>query len=350
MAITIYDIAARVGFSHTAVSAALNGREVKAGIGPEAAKKIRAMALKMGYRKDPLAHAVVSGKTKIIGVITANPEKEFIGKILRGALIAATRRGYLLRILSLLDEADFTLGKAFDQCLEYRAAGVYCCGIGLEDLPARDRRKGRWKMPEKLCVAHTHCFPDLGGVRLDSDDVQGARLGVLHLLSLGHRRIAFLAGPPGNPSSDERLDGYRQAMAVAGVTVPKACIQHGNWLLDQTAEATRRLLSQTPRPTAIFCANDPMAAVVVQVATAMGYAVPQRLSVLGFSDHVIAQFVVPQLTTVAQPYRAVGQQAIEMLADVAEGKRDPSDMRPALLPTRLVIRASTAAPTETFSA
>lgn len=342
MAVTIYDIAAQAGVSHTAVSAVVNGRVHQARIGAATAARIRAVAQRLGYQRNALAHAVVSGRTRIIAIITSEPEKEFIGRFLHGALAVASDRGYLLHLQSVSAATNLTLATALDRAAAYRPVGLYLCAL---DDAACDRmvaaRLARL-VGEHLPVVHTHCRSGLPGAAVDSDDEQGAAQAVRHLAGLGHRRIAYLGGVKGQRSSEERLAGFRRALADIPLT---ACgIACTDWRWDTSLAAARRLLKRPRRPTAILCASDSIAAAALHAARDLGLAVPGDLSLVGFTDQEVGQFVAPHLTTVDQPHHEIGRQAVTAILDVAEREGMAPAIATRRLATHLLIRASTAPP------
>ncbi|MBN6050323.1 LacI family DNA-binding transcriptional regulator, partial [Nonomuraea sp. RK-328] len=166
----------------------------------------------------------------------------------------------------------------------------------------------------------------------------GARSAVEHLIGLGHRRVAVVTGRPGVPCAVERLAGYRQAMAGAGLPVDPRWEVCGNFLSDEALRATHELLDRLPvPPTAVFACSDAMAAGVCQALAERGRRVPADVSVVGFDDSVAAAHVTPPLTTVRQPWNGLGAAALTALLSADAPAR-------VELPTTLVVRASTAAP------
>ena len=139
------------------------------------------------------------------------------------------------------------------------------------------------------------------------DNAAGGVLAAQHLLSLGRRRIACLAGPQGLDISAERVEGMRQALADASMALPERLLRYADFTSAGGYEAARALLSQGEVPDGIFCCNDLMAIGALRAAAELGIAVPQALSVVGFDDIDLARFVHPPLTSVAQNTRRLGQ-------------------------------------------
>jgi DNA-binding LacI/PurR family transcriptional regulator len=342
MATTIYDIADAAGVSSTAVSAVLGGRGKQARIGQATAERILALAHRLGYERNDLAHAVVSGRTRLIAIITRDPTHEYIGRLIHGALAAATQRNYLLHLQSAPDEANVDLARAFAQCRAYRPVGVFLNSLDWMVDGAGPDAAG--PMGGRIPIINSHCQRGVPGIAIDSDDALGTAQAVAHLRGLGHRRIAFLGGPRGQRSSDERRAAFRAAMAAAGIPVPTAYDTGSGWAWEPAATATQRLLARASRPTAIVCANDCLAVVAMQIARDRGLEVPRDLSLVGFSDEIVGQFVRPRPTTVIQPFHEIGHAAVSAIIDVAEGRLRIGDLAERRLPTTLAIRGTSAPP------
>jgi LacI family transcriptional regulator len=166
----------------------------------------------------------------------------------------------------------------------------------------------------------------------------GATQATRHLLSLGHRRIGVIAGPPGWVATQERLRGYHAALAGAGVLPDESLVRYSNFRLDGGREQAAALLDRPDPPTAVFAFNDGMAVGVMREAAARGLKVPGDLSVVGFDDTVEATVTVPELTTVRQPLAELGRTAVSVLLRQLGNRRfEPLRIE---LETRLVVRDS----------
>jgi LacI family transcriptional regulator len=177
---------------------------------------------------------------------------------------------------------------------------------------------------------------------VESDNFAGALQATNHLIELGHRRIAFVAGRPDLRSSIRRSDGYRRALADAGIPFDPSLVGVGRYLRESTHEPAVALLSRRDRPTAIFAANDLSAIAIIEVAASLGLSVPGDLSVIGFDDVPEASRLNPPLTTIRQPMQRLGAAAAGLLVSLMNGERpEETHLR---LPTRLVRRTTTAPP------
>ena len=179
------------------------------------------------------------------------------------------------------------------------------------------------------------------------DDVEAARRATTHLLQLGHKDIAYLGDRLGLHSDAQRLAGYGIALEEAGVPFRPELVVRGDGLPDGCIEGVNNLLSLRTRPTAIFCYNDMSALSALRVSFERGLRVPDDLSVIGFDDLFFASYLQPPLTTIRQPRREMGQQAMEMIVALLAGKEIRS--RQIRVDGELIVRGSTAKPCVTHS-
>jgi LacI family transcriptional regulator len=179
---------------------------------------------------------------------------------------------------------------------------------------------------------------DHPSAKVEMDDEAAARDMTEHLIALGHRAIAFIAGHPEHSSSRVRLNGFRSALAAHHIAADAVMVEQGFNTAQSGAEAARRLLDRTDRPTAIIASNDDMAAGVLLVAHELGLSVPRQLSVAGFDDTQLASIVWPALTTIHQPSYDMAYTATDLLIRLVRQQEVP---RVTLLNYQLVIRGST---------
>jgi DNA-binding LacI/PurR family transcriptional regulator len=179
------------------------------------------------------------------------------------------------------------------------------------------------------------------GYSIEADNLGGGREATQHLLDLGHRRIAYIAGPVEEWDSVERQRGYEEALRAHGLVVDPALIVRGNGWPEGGKEAIRQLLALPTPPTAVFCYNDVTALGAMRAAWAAGLRVPQDLSVVGFDDIDLAHCFEPPLTTIAQPTRQMGEKAVQMVLNLVAGAEFVEN---CVLPSLLVVRESTMPP------
>jgi LacI family transcriptional regulator len=183
---------------------------------------------------------------------------------------------------------------------------------------------------------------DLPQVEVDAvltDNQLGGFLATRHLIELGHKRIACIAGPSSITPSAERIIGYRRALEEAGLSYDENLILRGDYHAQSGMAITQTILKMSPRPTAIFAMNDLMALGALRAAAEANCSVPGDLAVVGYDDLELAQFTNPSLTTIAQPKKEIGAQAVNLLVDrMSHKSRPPSRL---VLPPELIVRRST---------
>lgn len=351
--VTMGDVAARAGVSQATVSFVLGGTSDKLKISPQTRERVLEVARELGYQRNQFARAMVTGKSRIIGVLTAPHSGENIINILTGAMEATSQNDYLLKVLHLSYDGvdDATIAR----CLAWRLAGALIVGLSEE---AHSRLNVAF-YENKIPVALIDNVPPLEwGVRVRSDDEQGIRQVMSHLTALGHRRIAFVGGRRGS-LSEWRERSFRAALADAGLSAPAHWIRHSSWGDQKIMEAEVRALFEESKgmlPTAVICSADTVALVVLRIARSLGLRLPADLSVTGYSNGALSEFVDPPLTTIDQAFHEMGRlAALEVIgcAESSDGEssdgesRKPNEMiahRDIQIPTRLIERGSTAPP------
>jgi LacI family transcriptional regulator len=168
------------------------------------------------------------------------------------------------------------------------------------------------------------------------DNIGAAAAMTAHLVALGHRRIAFVAGHRSYATSGQRMSGYLSALQAAGIAIDLALVRQGDFGFESGAQACESLLAADDPPTAVFASSDTMAAGAVQAAHRLGVAIPHRLSIAGFDDTALASFTWPPLTTIRQPIRRLAHEAADLLLAGAPGTVEARE-----LPFELVVRQST---------
>lgn len=343
--VTMNDVAAHAGVSQTTVSYVLNGRTMGVNIPGGTREQVLEAARTLGYQRNALARAMVTGKSRTLGVVISPGiyRREPATCILAGALEAASQNDYLFKILPLSENGveDAVVAR----CVEWRLAGVMAVSIEEET----QRRLHDAFCQKEIAFAVVDGAPMLHrGFHVLSDDEQGVRQVVSHLTALGHRRIAFLGGRPGSLSK-WRERSFRAALADAGLSAPAHWIRHTTWSDPKVIEAEVRALFQESGdrfPTAIACSADTIAMIVLRVARSLGLRLPDDLSVTGYSNASLSGFVDPPLVTVDQSFQEMGHAAALQIIGLAESDDADGNLvsSETLLPTRLIERASTAPP------
>lgn len=350
--VTMSKIAERVGVSQATVSYVLNNRNNGISIRPETRQRILDTASEMGYRRNDLARAMVTGKNFVLGFLTRNPGDEGAARMMVGAQEEANRGGYFIKLLPVPADGDYRA--CIERSIEQRLAGILVQNLAPAMLELLRTEAHRYNIPVVLI---DDVPPEAWATRVTSDDELGIREAIAHLRELGHRRIGFVAAQAHSVLSQARTAAFRAAMAEAGLNAPDAHICWTDWRkADVIEREVGRLLSGPgDKPTALLCAGDLIAMTTLRTARQLGFALPQQLSVVGFADFLMAEFADPPLTTIAQPFEAMGRAAVQALlergvpaasaadlpVETAPGAGEPA---PILLPAHLKIRASTARP------
>lgn len=326
---TIHDVAKAAGVSVSTVSKAVNGRY---GIADATVQRVLDAVKQLGYESSLVASSMRARRTGVIGVLLADFEP-FSAEILKGVGSAVHDTAFDLLAYS---GSHLGAGDGWERRSLSRLSGTL---IDAAIMVTPTVVSAGTEIPVVAIDPHTG-RADLPTV--ESDSFGGALTATRHLIELGHRRIGFLAGRPDLRSAGLRDAGYRRALSDAGIPLDPSLVGIGRYELDVTRESARIMLSAESRPTAIFAANDLSAIAVIDVAHELGLRVPDDLSVIGFDDVPEATRRALPLTTIQQPMRRLGAVAADMVFTLLSGQE--VDEMHAILPTRLVVRATTAPP------
>ena len=286
----------------------------------------------LGYRPNTAARALVTGRSRIVGVICHRTSLYGPSAALLGIEQSARDAGYSVLIVGI-DRLDAAmLQEAVHGLHRQGAAGV---AIIAPQLALSDAMRDA---PHQLPAVALWGRADSGVPNIASDEVAGAAVATRHLLGLGHATVWHLAGPPGRYGAGERERGWRMALAEAGVAPPPPLI--GDWSARSGYLAGQELLRRRAA-TAVFAASDQMAIGLLRALHEGGRHVPRDISVIGFDDLPESAFLIPPLTTMRQDFTSLGAAAVRTLLAIIE-QDDP--LRDTVLPAELVVRASTGPP------
>lgn len=335
---TISDVANHAGVSPMTVSRVLNSEnKVKAATKERVLNAIKAL----NYEPNISARALAGKRNYNIGLIYTEPSGFYWSELLVGILEGLSHVGHQLRVHKLPRKLQKKDLEAFDNFVKRRVDGL------IVPPPLSDERRLR-----DILIDEDKPYILLSGLnargqskRVCIDDYAAAKAITKHLIGLGHKRIAHISGDMEQYSSNERVRGYKEALTEAGIALDDKLIRGGDFSYLSGQVASRALLEEGNRPSAIFAANDDMAAASIAVAMANGLSVPLDVSIAGFDDSPLAQALSPKLTTVQQPITDMAGQAVDSLLKLLIGKE--GDDQKILMPHKLVIRESTAAPEET---
>ena len=337
MRVSIKDIAKAAGVSHPTVSRALSDSPL---ISEETKVRIQRLAQEMGYSPNALARGLVTRQTYSVGVVVTTIADPFVAEIVQGIEATAHDHGYTVILCNSESTPEREIASV-EMLRSERVDGVIVTAsrVGALYLEYLEQIGG----PIVLINNHNE---ESGRYTfsVSVDNRHGGRLAAEHLVQLGHRRIAYVAGPANHSSDLDRLAGYRQALVKGGIEPDPAWVVPGNGRPDGGEEALQTILALDPRPTAVFCYNDMTAIGLIHAAQQAGLAIPQDMAVVGFDDILFASYLYPPLTTVAQPKVEMGQQAMHMMLSLITAKEESEeDLANVIVKGKLIVRASSGA-------
>ena len=301
---------------------------------------VNAAIQKLGYAPNRAARSLAGAEELRIGLLYSNPSAAYLSEFLVGGLEQASRANLQLMVEQC--DVDAEEMKAAEHFIRIGIDGVILppplcdSGFVIDML-----QKAGIPM---VVVASGKPRSDISAVSID--DERAAFDMTCHLAKLGHRRIAFIAGNPNQTASGRRLDGYKRGLEHCGIPFRPELVAEGLFTYRSGLDAAERLLDIAEPPSAIFAANDDMAAAAVAVAHRHGLDVPGDITVCGFDDTPLATTIWPELTTIHQPIRDMSKAAMELLASEIRARRGP--LRPSpkhmQLDYTFVRRQSDAAP------
>jgi LacI family transcriptional regulator len=329
---TIREVAEHAGVSYATVSHVINNTRL---VTQETRARVLEAMATLNYRPNALARSLRQGKTNTIGLVLPDSANPFFAEISRSIEDEAFKQGYSVFLCNT--ELD-TQRELFyvDVLSKKQVDGIIFVAAG-DQADSLDFLVQR-NMPVVMIDRNV---PNVEVDAVLTDNELGGLLATRHLLALGHTHIACIGGPSSITPSAERIIGYRRALEEAGLPYDESLVLRGDYHPQSGMEITHSLLKMNPRPTAVFALNDLMALGALRAAAEAGCSVPKDLAVVGYDDLDIARFANPPLTTIAQPKKEVGVQAVNILVDrMSRKNRPPSRI---VLPPELIVRRSTQA-------
>jgi DNA-binding LacI/PurR family transcriptional regulator len=331
---TMNDVARVADVSIATVSHVINGTRF---VSPERVDRVQAAMRELDYTPDATARSLRVGRTDTIGLVIPDNSNPFFAELARWIEDAGFEAGYTT-ILANSNERPYRERRYINTLLSKRVDGLIITPTAESDDQALVASLRKAQIP--IVVMDRDVALPMADVVL-YDNAAGSGDVARHLLGLGHTAFACVAGPPGVPA--ERLDGFRASLREAGVTVDDDAVVAGDFHFAGGREATAKLLATGKPFTALFAANDLMAAGAIRALTEHGLGVPQDVSVVGFDDAPIAEMISPPLTTVRQPLQDMADVAVSLLLARVSNHAGSARAR-RVLRTSLVVRESTAPP------
>jgi DNA-binding LacI/PurR family transcriptional regulator len=342
--VSMIDVARGAGVSQKTVSRVVNGEPH---VSPALRERVQREIDRLGFRPNESARALVTRRSRRIGIITTGTSYFGPAAVLSGLERAARRAGYFVSVVQADEEDEDEARRSVTHLVSQGVDGI------VVSAPAGSVRLAAHVPPgiPLLCVEYpadtADCSPrDATAVVVGNDDVAGARIATEYLLGLGHRTVHHLAGPPGWAVTGHREDGWRAALRAAGAFPPPLPPRHGDWSAVSGCRAARELLAEAGdgEITAIFVANDQMAIGAMYAIERAGRRVPGDISIAGFDDVPEAAYLSVPLTTIRQDFDAIAEQGMHRLIAAMAGAPTPPDAAPARVPVELVVRDSSALP------
>lgn len=334
----MHDVARLANVSIATVSAVVNG---KGGVSAKREALVREAMATLDYHPDLVARSLKMGSTNVIGMVVPDVMNQFYTEAMRGVEDEARASGYLLMLCNSNEDAEHEhhlLGMLFSQ----RVDGVL---LASSDSTAAFDRQIKRRFP----IVFIDRVPEGVNERVvTTDNVNAAYEATKHLISLGHERIAIIAGRLPMSTGHDRVEGFRKAMQEAHLPIREEYFQRGDFSLESGSQCGDALMNLDTPPTAIFSSNNMMTLGLMRSLANLSVKCPQDVSVVSFDDFDWAANFSPKLTTVAQPAYEIGRQAMQMLFRLIKTAKE-KDLPPEaslILPAELRIRESTAPPAE----
>lgn len=332
--VTIHDVARHAGVSPMTVSRVINS---ETNVRDETRARVTASIKALRYSPNLAARSLASADTVHIGILYANSTAAYLSELLLGSLEQSSLSGCQL-VLEQCEDLE-SERKAVQRLI---AGGVDGVILPAPLCDSEDALKTviSASIPAVLVTSGR---PAPGFPAVSINDFEAAREMTRHLLSQGHRRIAFINGHPGHTASGQRFRGFMEGMTEAGFAVNADQVAQGFFTYRSGLEAAERLLTNGFNPTAIFASNDDMAAATMAVAHRKGLDVPGDIAIAGFDDTPLATMIWPELTTVRRPISDMAREAVRLLIEQVRAKRSgtPQPVKHTLLNFTLVKRDST---------
>jgi LacI family repressor for deo operon, udp, cdd, tsx, nupC, and nupG len=321
---TIKDVAKLAGVSTATVSRAMVTPDK---VSAKNRKKVELAIAECGFTPNAIARNLRTSESKIVVVILPDIANMFFADIVRGIQLVADKQGFKV----LLGDSVHTVKQAEDYINLVRTRQADGIISLTAELPSSIKDDS--SIPMVMACEYFEGFP-IPTVRVDN--AGSAKRATEYLLELGHTRIGCITGPMENPICGDRKSGHISAKSQVGIEIDDACFESGDFSFHSGYAAFQRLAAQYEM-TALFCFNDMMALGAMRAAIEMGIEVPKQLSIVGFDDLLFAEYTTPQLTTIRQPQKQIGETAMTVLTKLLKGDSVPQDN---VIPTQLLVRNS----------
>lgn len=329
---TIHDVALDAKVSPTTVSRYINNR---IDLPAATAARIDAAIAKLDYRPNLLAKRLSTGRTEAIGLVAPEIREPFFAELASAVEDEADRHGYTIFMSSTRSDRQreiASLNRLHDRHVD---------GLIMMTNTPDDGTLARLIGERRNVVLIDEDIPGVQVPRVFVENEIGAYAATRHLIDAGHQRIAYVGGPHGLYSVEQRRAGFLRAMQEAGLEVLPEHMAGGSFAREFARQATLDFLKTATPPTAIFGSNDYIVIGIMQGLRQAGVPVPQKMSIVGFDDMPLTELFSPPLTAVRQPIEALGRQGFQALYSLLSGQQPPML---TMLPVQLIERESVAEP------
>jgi len=333
--VRLKDIAERAGVSVMTVSKVLRDAP---DVSAATKTRVKLLAQQMGYVPNSMAQGLRNRTTKLFGLVISTSTDPIFSRV----LLALEERSHELGCEIILTHT-LNIPEREDACirrlLSRRVDGLFISPVYRMSPEAPNYRELLRRGVPTVILGH--CAPFCSQfVNVETDDLIASCRATQHLLQLGHKRIAFLAGPPANPWAQERFEGYRRALREASLEVDDRLVFQAGNTIEDGAKAALQMMNEGAKATAVQAVNDLVAIGGANAFLNQGIKIPQELSVLGFGNILMSEYFRVPLTTVRQPKFRLGSAAMDSMLKLLRGERP----EPKRLPADLIVRESTAPP------
>jgi LacI family transcriptional regulator len=330
--LSIREVAKRARVSIATVSRTINRIPT---VRPQLSRRVWKVIEELGYYPNTQARGLVSGRSRIFGLIVSEITNPFFPEIVQAFEDVAVQHNYEVLLTSTVHDAK-RMALSVRRMIERRVEGVAIVTFGMEEALFDDLKS------RNVPLAFIDVGPPLPGIsNIRIDYMQGIREAVQHLAALRHARIAFISGPLTSKSAVARQKAFLRSMGEIGLAVDANYLVEGNHTMEGGIAAMRRLFLLSRRPTAVICSNDMTAIGAMRESYDQGMRVPDDLSVVGFDDIRLAQFVTPPLTSVKMSQTEIARLAFSALLTEVERRSPAPTGSEYVLKTSLVLRDST---------
>jgi LacI family transcriptional regulator len=331
--LSIHEVAKRARVSIATVSRTINGVPT---VAPQLSRRVWKVIEELGYYPNTQARSLVSGRSRTFGLIVSEITNPFFPEIVQSFEDIAVQHNYEVLLTSTVHDPK-RMALSVRRMIERRVEGVAIVTFGMEDALLEDLKSRNVPL---VFIDVGPALPRISNIRIDY--LHGLRQAVQHIAALRHDRIAFISGPLTLRSAVARQRAFSHSMEEIGLPIEPSYLIEGNHTMEGGIAAMRKLLALSKRPTAVICSNDMTAMGVIRESYDRGVHIPRDLSVIGFDDIRLSQFVVPPLTTVRMSQTDIARLAFNALLAEIQRKTPSPGGTEYTLRTALVLRHSTA--------